>query len=387
MTGSGTQADPYIISDVDDLQAMENDLTAYYELANDIDASATVGWNAGAGFLPIGITTNPFSGQLDGKGYTISDLFINRPSTTSVGLIGILDGNNGGVLKNIKMTGVDITGQKNVGALVGYISGYSDPVDIDNCNSAGSVTATDWAGGLIGYAESGAIDDCYSSCTVIVSEDYAGGLISEVVYEGITLTNCYATGSVTGGASPYNYFGGLVGFSYKGVYSKCYATGDVTGYRYVGGLMGVSEYDTLDDCYARGDADASTGYFAGGLIGWAWNSDIDNCYSTGKALALDYVGGLIGDESSGTVTNSFWDTETSGTAISDGGTGKTTAEMKTESTFTDAGWDFDTIWGMRTDRNDGYAYFQWQFPEVAKVRKGNPHIDQLIYQHVERMDR
>ena len=48
MTGSGTQADPYIIHNVSDLQAVENDLDAYYELANDIDASATSGWNAGA---------------------------------------------------------------------------------------------------------------------------------------------------------------------------------------------------------------------------------------------------------------------------------------------------------------------------------------------------
>lgn len=53
MTGSGTQADPYIISDVDDLQAMSDDLTAYYELGGDIDASATTGWNGGAGSLEV----------------------------------------------------------------------------------------------------------------------------------------------------------------------------------------------------------------------------------------------------------------------------------------------------------------------------------------------
>jgi hypothetical protein len=54
MTGSGTVGDPYIIYDVVDLQAMINDLTAYYELANDIDASATAGWNGGLGFEPVG---------------------------------------------------------------------------------------------------------------------------------------------------------------------------------------------------------------------------------------------------------------------------------------------------------------------------------------------
>jgi hypothetical protein len=54
MTGSGTVGDPYIIYDVTDLQAMINNLAAYYELANDIDASATSGWNGGLGFEPVG---------------------------------------------------------------------------------------------------------------------------------------------------------------------------------------------------------------------------------------------------------------------------------------------------------------------------------------------
>ena len=49
---------------------------------------------------------------------------------------------------------------------------------------------------------------------------------------------------------------------------------------------------------------------------------------------------------SGTVTGSFWDIETSGQSTSDGGEGKTTAEMQTETTFTDAGWDFVEIWNI-----------------------------------------
>ncbi|GAJ17451.1 unnamed protein product, partial [marine sediment metagenome] len=54
MTGSGTIGDPYVIWDVNDLQDMNLDLAAYYELGQDIDASATVGWNAGQGFIPVG---------------------------------------------------------------------------------------------------------------------------------------------------------------------------------------------------------------------------------------------------------------------------------------------------------------------------------------------
>jgi hypothetical protein len=75
MSGSGTPGDPYIIYDVYDLQAMENDLTAHYTLGGDIDASATSDWNDGAGFEPVGtfVSGHPelvFSGSFDGRGFT-----------------------------------------------------------------------------------------------------------------------------------------------------------------------------------------------------------------------------------------------------------------------------------------------------------------------------
>ena len=53
MTGSGTLLDPYIIQNVNDLQAVQNDPLKYYELGNDIDATATSGWNGGHGFIPL----------------------------------------------------------------------------------------------------------------------------------------------------------------------------------------------------------------------------------------------------------------------------------------------------------------------------------------------
>ena len=53
-SGSGTQADPYQITNATQLQEMQDDLDAHYVLANDIDCSDTVNWNSGAGFEPIG---------------------------------------------------------------------------------------------------------------------------------------------------------------------------------------------------------------------------------------------------------------------------------------------------------------------------------------------
>ena len=363
MTGSGTSGDPYIITSKADLQAMENNLASYYELGSDIDGSGT-----GEGFDPILL----FTGQLDGKGYTISSLFINRPTEYYVGLIGSANGNI--VLKNISLTGVDITGIGTMGALLGY-AGSGKVVDIDNCNSAGSITGTNGqVGGLVGLVTEGTIDDCWSSCTVINGSggDQTGGLIGYNI--DAVITNCYATGAVT---SADGRVGGLIGEDWTGTLSKCYATGNVSGLHEVGGLIGrVNSNPNIDDCYARGSAAAPTDYYAGGLIGLNDSGVIDDCYSTGAATCVDpnYAGGLIG-VNNGTVTNCFWDTETSSNATSDGGTGKTTAQMKTKATFTGAGWDFATpIWYISDSRNNSYPCFlagAKVFPSDAITRVTN----------------
>ena len=74
---------------------------------------------------------------------------------------------------------------------------------------------------------------------------------------------------------------------------------------------------------------------------------------TGEQQSL-YVGGLVG-ASTGPVTNSFWDIETSGRATSAGGTGKTTVEMKSIATFSGVGWDIVTVANPGI-RNESYAW-------------------------------
>jgi len=309
MTGSGTLADPYVIYDVDDLQDVSLDLTAYYELANDIDASTTVGWNAGAGFIPIGQAFPYFTGHFDGKGYKITSLFINRPAESNIGLFGYIDAVS--VVQNLGIEECNITG-RNGGALARRNNGA-----ITNCHSTGSVTTTTSGGGLLAQND-GTVEECCSTCTVI-SGDYAAGLVT---LNNGTITKSYATGSAT--ATVWD----------------------------AGGLAMRNNGGTITNCYARGAVVANSD--AGGLVEDNTGS-IDKCYSTGLVTGGGTIGGLVENTAgAGTVTSSFWDTETSGTAISDGGTGKTTAEMKTLSTFTDAGWDFAAIWGMFGHCNDGY---------------------------------
>jgi hypothetical protein len=91
--GDGSAGNPYIITDVLDLQAMGGNLGANYTLGNDIDATNTSisgnpSNNGGLGFAPVGTDINKFTGNLDGRNYTITGLYINRSTADHVGLFG-----------------------------------------------------------------------------------------------------------------------------------------------------------------------------------------------------------------------------------------------------------------------------------------------------------
>ena len=370
---------PTTINTILQLQAMENDLTEDYELGSNIDASITPTWNGGLGFDQIGKSGTPFTGSFDGKGFTITDLFIARPEETFVGLFGFT-GNGAGFIKNVGIVTCDITGESVVGALVGQIDNNGGAVT--DCYSTGSVTATSndsnvvEVGGLIGYAAPSELTDCYSTCSVTATSTHVSKDISEVgglvgIYNRLTaITRCYATGNVVcNSALDAHEIGGLIGYDAGATITECYATGDISvtateDVDSVGGFVGdAGSNDPTSDCYARGDVTVVAGVAAnsgdiGGFVGVVGDVDqiIDDCYSTGLLTVtggVPDVGGFCGDNF-GTITNCFWDTQTSGTGTSDGGTGKTTAQMKTKATFTDAGWDFVSVWGIVSGTNNGY---------------------------------
>ncbi|MBA7635142.1 hypothetical protein ES703_42743 [subsurface metagenome] len=374
-SGMGTSASPYVVMDVNQLQDMYSAWDLYFELGQDIDAIATSGWNAGAGFIPVCETGlhDYFTGSFDGKGYDIDSLFINRPGTNYMGLFGFVAGN--AAIKNVGVTNCDITGDDGTGALIGYILGFG-VVEVEACHSSGVVNASwgaDGIGGLMGEVGSPAnISQSYSQCQVngAASGSNVGGLIGSVNHANVVLNQCYATGAVTTVAGGDWGSGGFAGYC-NGQVSKCFATGDVSGEDGVGGFVGDTGGNSdISDCYARGDVTAS--YLPDPNMGGFTSSNsgtIDNSYSTGLLTGIgdgSLAGGFCG-QNTGTITDCFWDTETSGMATSDGGTGKTTTEMKTQTTFTDAGWDFATIWGMFVHCEDGYACLQNVTPDCCSV--------------------
>ena len=158
-----------------------------------------------------------------------------------------------------------------------------------------------------------------------------------------SVSNCYATGSVT---AKDEQAGGLVGTN-TGSVEQSYATVSVTAEKeQAGGLVGRNE-GSVENCYATGSVIAKDEQ-AGGLVGRndGAGASVTRCYSTGSVSGGEQIGGLVGTNDKGSVSNSFWDTQTSGRTTSSGGTGKTTAQMKTRSTFTNAGWTFPHVWWM-----------------------------------------
>ena len=377
------------IADVNDLQDMNNDLAGTYWLTGDIDASATVGWNGGAGFEPIGNSgdSNPFTGTFDGKGYTISGLYINRcitrvaPDVYNLGLFGEI---SGATVRNTSMIGLDYTGTNGGAGTKGKTGGFVAAVinsTISNCHVAGSITSY---GDVVGFAatidsdsivtdcdadvtcvstdndaagftnwNSGTISNCHSTGNATSNNDFASGFANG---NHGTISNCYSTGIVS---SDWGYCGGFVGDN-DGAISQCYAVGNVTSTQDDGGGFCGYNDGTINDCYARGNVIGDDDI--GGFVGDNDGGTITDCYSTGTVTGDVNVGGFCGNDS-GTITDCFWDTETSGEAASDGGTGKTTAEMKTKATFTAANWDFYIIWGILANTNDGYPFF----PDLTDV--------------------
>ncbi len=211
--GSGTEADPWLVATLDDLQRIGSGreygggtwgLGDHYVLISDIDASATANWNGGAGFEAIGRWSGRafFSGTFDGRGHIITGLHINRPNNNDQGLFGWMG--DDAVVKNVGLRDVNIRGRDCVGGLAGSNRGA-----VKNSYTTGEVTASSeefGAGGLIGMAHRARIIDSYSLVNVN-SQNNVGGLIGRVYGGGTRVIRSFSAGGVSGESN----VSGLVG--------------------------------------------------------------------------------------------------------------------------------------------------------------------------------
>lgn len=367
LPGSGTAADPYRISNVSELQAMEDDLNASYVLVNDIDASATTNANNGQGFDPV----DDFAGRFDGQGHTIRGLVINRPTAADVGLFGTTVE---ATVTDVRLTNISVTGSDDIGGLVGDNEGG----EIKNVSVNGTVTGNSIVGGLAGANEEGIIKSGSASVTVNGS-DAVGGLVG--VNNGGTIEAGLTSGSVTGGArvgglvgvntgtvatasatasvngsggasgGSSTSVGGLIGTNSGGSVENVSASGTVTGSFSVGGLVGLnavrpdSENETVTNAWASGSVNGEQQ--VGGLVGGNEpRGTIQDTFAVGSVTGSSEVGGLVGDNL-GSVSDSYWDQDATGqpTSAGEGATGLTTTMMQGDAAQQNmAGLAFGTTW-------------------------------------------
>jgi type II secretion system protein G len=316
-------------------------LNGNYIVMDDLDLSGYKNW------IPIGNIAPQFTGTFDGNNYIISNLTIDS-NGDYIGLFGCISETS--EIKKIGLENINVAGGDYVGGLVGYNKSGT----ITNCYATGKVTGNYYTGGLVGRNEGGIITDCYATGEV-TGNRCTGGLVGRTYSSSIT--NCYTTGEVTG-----NYdTGGLVGRNEGGIITNCYATGSVTGnIDYTGGLVGYNT-GTIENCYATGNITGD--WYIGGLVGYNKSGSITNCYATGKVTGNFYTGGLVGSNS-GTITNSYYNLETTGQSDDDGrGSPLTTAKMKDQVNFSN--WDFVETWLI----DNSYPYLQTneQIPHPGRL--------------------
>ncbi|WP_037385864.1 GLUG motif-containing protein, partial [Serratia sp. DD3] len=314
---SNNWQDYTVIHNVDQLQAMGNNLSGYYVLGNAIDASITTIWNDGQGFRPVGgdydenYNMSKFQGVFSGLGNNINDLTIRQSARDYSGLFGY----STGTLRNVNLVGGINEGVGDAGSLVGLQEGGR----ISDAHSSMDVSGSYTVGGLIGrtqgleghpYMQDVTIYNVSASGQVS-GKNIVGGLIGTLW--GATLNNAHATGDVISLPEGSGSMGGLIGRAYDSVISDVSASGNIEGsgddmyFAESGGLVGYSERVSINNAHASGNVNSngSHSYILGGLVGAAMFTDISNSYATGHVTGNSFtIGGLVG-MLNGTVTNSY----------------------------------------------------------------------------------
>ena len=323
---AGTAQDPYIIATPSNLNCLRGNAGNYwghgyyFRQTADLDMTYYGPWVHG-----IGSDDTAFTGTYDGNGFTISNLTIDDSNADSMGLFGEIAGST---LKDITLANVVVSGRVQVGGLVGKV--FSGTIERVSVNA--TVTGSGITGGLIGKVDAlgpTTLSDVSITGSVVTRSlgTKVGGLIgqSETLNKTLTISNAQSSASLTAS----DEIGGLIG-------------------RYT---QWGSEVVNVTDSYASG-AITSQGVRRGGLLGCIFDEN------TAMACVNTF-------NSTFTVTDSYWDTQTTGQSTTAGGrgTGKTTAQMTSPDTF--ASWSIsesapgNTTWGICPALNSGYPFLQW----------------------------
>ena len=344
--------DCMLISDIYELQSIQDNRAGRYMLIKDIDGATTKNWNSGAGFKTLfNDSALKFMGVFDGAGYTISDLYIN----SSTGKYGGLFGVSAGKIANVQLSGIDYNftgGIEAIGGIVGYNVGSSGGLagSVRNVQASGKITASNLTavfahiGGIVGTNAStvaGAsgtptptnamciIKDAVSKVDITASGNtniYAGGIAgnnsySEVYNETGVIENVKNEGAISVTDSSQAKTGGIVGNN-AGQVSKAENKGAVTGTWHVGGILGYSNNSKNtavinSELYNSGTVTGIGAFsYVGGIVGQVFQGKFDDLSNGGtvtvNATNTGYAGGIIGHNSSTNSSGSFTNLSNSG---------------------------------------------------------------------------
>ena len=279
--GAGTDSDPYQITNADELFEVRNDLLASYKLMNDVDLEQWIEEdNPTQGWSPIGNTDTPFQGTFDGNNKVIKGLYIKRTTMDNVGLFGhVLQT----TIKNLALLAPIVTGNDNVGALVGsaplvtYNNSKGEHCNIENIVVFGGVVSgINCVGGIVGSLNvsiyvpgvtTAGIIGCYSSSVINAKGTKCGGIC----------------GSANGYVSTNNWGVTNYGYSCKVSIRDNSFMGKVQGKSYVGGILGeLTRLGNLSYC------ECLQNIVVGGIIGEEHVSGIAGNFISDGSTLLKY---------------------------------------------------------------------------------------------------
>ena len=247
---------------------------------------------------------------------------------------------------------------------------------IDSCRSEVHLNRASGFGGFCNE-NAGTIINCHSICTVDSAKSEValfchtnGSYMSSPNHDVALIQNCSAEGRINGGS----YIAGFCVFSnfytpFNNVIRECSCKGELSGNKNVSGFcaeifLDVCTLSEFIDCYSTVNikSDSIATGFCGNLKPDFYNYNVRNCYWAGKmdcpTDAYGFNNPCQNDTSNISITSCFWDNELSGVDISENATGLPTADMKDINTFLDAGWDFENVWAIDPEINDGYPYLK-----------------------------
>ncbi len=360
---NGTEESPWPLACIEDLEAVNLDLSACYIMSNDLYCPADAWYvkslissdtSATRGRSRRGSSSVTFNGN----NTCIHNLIIISDANY-LGLMGALD--EDGVILNLSVVNSTIEGGSYVGGLCGYSEGT-----IQGCCVVGTFIGEEMVGGICGHNDGGLITDCQVEATIGATYRWIGGLCGSNSGE---IETCMVSGKVWGREWDGDefrsywseYVGGLCGVT-TGSISYCGAIVDVNGGDYVGGLCGMNGREDVNV-----DSRVSHCYFVGKVAG-----DYDNGWDDDKVAGL--CGYQVGEASC--LENCLWDVLSSGQVTGciydevEPGQGWylrpcMTNQMLEVQTYLNAGWDLvgDSASGTR----DRWVMVEAQLPIPVQI--------------------